>query len=66
MTILPQKVINSMTQFMKIITRILIDYISKWAMPFLNDIEIKKSKDIAVNHEQIAFEIRRKILKHIH
>ena len=54
-----------MTQFCKIMFRILIDYINKKTMSFLNDVEIKKSKNIFANHKKITFDIRKKTLKHI-
>ena len=34
-------------------------------MSFLNDVEIKKFKKIFANYEKIAFNIRKKIFKHI-
>ena len=45
--------------------KILIDHINKKTMSFLNDVEIKKSKNIFANHKKIAFDIRKKTLKHI-
>ena len=54
-----------MTQFCRIMSKILIDYENKKTMSFLNDVEIKKSKNISTNHEKIAFEIRKKALNHI-
>ena len=45
--------------------KILIDYINKKTMSFLNDVKIKKFKNIFANYEKIAFDIRKKILKHI-
>ena len=60
-----QKTINSMTQFCRIMSKILINHINKKTMSFLNDVEIKKLKKISANHEKIAFDIRKKTLKHI-
>ena len=54
-----------MTQFCRIMSKILIDHINKKTMSFLNDVEIKEFKNIFVNHEKIAFDIRKKALKHI-
>jgi hypothetical protein len=64
MIILLMKAINSITQFVRIIMKILIDYIFDVARSFLNDIEIKNSK-IKYDNEEIAFDIRRYILEHI-
>ena len=65
MTIFFQKTINSIMQFCRIMFKILIDYINKKTMLFLNDVEIKKFKNISANYEKIAFNIRKKTLKHI-
>ena len=45
--------------------KIPIDHINKNTMLFLNDVEIKKSKNIFANHEKIAFDIRKKTFEHI-
>ena len=45
--------------------KILIDYINKKAMSFLNNVDIKESKNISANHEKIGFNIRKKALKYI-
>ena len=34
-------------------------------MPFLNDVEIKKFNNVFANHEKIASEICKKVLKYI-
>ena len=34
-------------------------------MSFLNNVKIKKFKNVFVNYEKIAFNIRKKTLKHI-
>ena len=65
MTIFFQKTINSVMQFCRIMFEILIDYINKKTISFLNDVKIKKLKNIFANHEKIAFDICKKALKHI-
>ena len=60
-----QKTINSIMQFCWIMFKILINHINKKTMSFLNDVEIKKFKNVFVKHEKIAFDIRKKALKHI-
>ena len=65
MTTFFQKTINSVTQFCRIMFKILIDHINKKTMSFLNNVEIKKSKNSFANYEKIAFDIRKKTLKHI-
>ena len=45
--------------------KILIDYINKKTMSFLNNVEIKKFKNIFANYEKIAFDIRKKTFEHI-
>ena len=64
-TIFSQKAINSVTQFVKTITRILMNYISRIALFFFDDIDVKKSQNIFENHKKILFEIRKKIFEHI-
>jgi hypothetical protein len=56
--------INSMTQFVRVINKIIVDYVSHHALSFVDDIEVKKSK-ITYNNEFILFEIRRYVMKHI-
>ena len=46
-------------------SKILIDHINKKTMSFLNDVEIKKFKNIFANYKKIAFDIRKKAFKHI-
>ena len=65
MMIFFQKIINSVTQFCKIMFKILIDYINKKTMSFLNDVEIKKFKNIFASYKEIAFDIRKKTVKYI-
>ena len=64
MTILFQKIINSVAQFMRIIIRIFRDYIFDKIKFFFDDIEIKKSKTI-YNDETIIFNICKYMTKHI-
>ena len=64
MTIFSQKTINSVTQFVKIITRILMNHISRIAF-FFDDVNVKKFQNIFENHKKILFKIRKKIFKHI-
>ena len=65
MTIFFQKAINFVTQFCRIMFKILIDYINKKAMLFLNDVNIKESKNISANYKKITCDICKKALKHI-
>jgi hypothetical protein len=64
MTTLSMRAINSVAQFVRIIMKILIDYISDVARSFLDDIEIKNSKT-KYDNEEVASSIRRYILEHI-
>jgi hypothetical protein len=64
MTILSMRAINSVAQFIRIVMKILIDYILEVARSFLDDIEIKNSKT-KYNNEEVASSIRRYILEHI-
>ena len=65
MTTLFQRATNSVGQFMRIITRILMEHIPRVTLPFMNDIEIKKPKNTSENNEKTAANIKKKILKHI-
>ncbi len=56
--------INSMTQFVRMINKIIVDHVFHHAFSFVNDIEMKKSK-ITYNNEFIFSEIRRYVMKHI-
>jgi hypothetical protein len=58
------RAINSVAQFVRIIIKILIDYILDVARFFLDNIEIKNSKT-KYDNKKIAFNIRRYIFKHI-
>ena len=64
MTILFQKIINFVAQFVRIIIRIFCDYIFDKAKFFFDDIEIKKLKTI-YNDEKIIFDICKYMTKHI-
>jgi hypothetical protein len=56
--------INSMTQFVRMINKIIVNHVFHHAFSFVNNIEVKKSK-ITYNNEFIFFEIRRYVMKHI-
>ena len=64
MTILFQKIINFVAQFVRIIIRIFRDHIFDKIRFFFDNIEIKKSKTI-YNDEKIIFNIRKYMTKHI-
>jgi hypothetical protein len=63
MTIL-MKATNSMTQFIRVVNKIIVDHVFHHALFFVDDIEVKKLK-IKYNNEFILFEIRRYVMKHI-
>jgi hypothetical protein len=58
------KTINFVTQFVRMINKIIVDHVFHHAFSFVNDIKVKKSK-ITYNNEFILFEIRRYVMKHI-
>jgi hypothetical protein len=58
------KIINSVTQFVRMINKIIVDHVFHHAFSFVNDITMKKSK-IMYNNEFILSEIRRYVMKHI-
>ena len=61
-----QSVINSISQFVRVIIKILEEYISHRALPFLNDIEIKSLKSRYNNEEKPDLPgVRKFVLKHI-
>jgi hypothetical protein len=64
MTTIFMSAINSMTQFVRVINKIIADHVSHHALSFVNDIEVKESK-ITYNNEFILSEIRRYVMKHI-
>src|SRR6266498_5221298 len=61
---LPQEVINSVTQFARIIIKILQKYIPRLYFPFLDDIGVKEFK-IRYDDTRVFFGIRRFILEHV-
>jgi hypothetical protein len=64
MTTIFMKAINSVTQFVWMINKIIVDHVFHHALSFVNDIEMKESK-ITYNDEFIVSEIRRYVMKHI-
>ncbi len=62
--ILPQGVINSVIQFVRVMTKILENFISEICWPFIDNIRVKGSK-ILYNNEEIEPGIKRYILEHI-
>jgi alpha-D-ribose 1-methylphosphonate 5-triphosphate synthase subunit PhnL len=64
MIIIFMKAINFVTQFVRVINKIIVDHVLHHALSFVNDIEVKKSK-ITYNDEFIVSEIRRYVMKHI-
>jgi hypothetical protein len=64
MTTILIKAINSVTQFVRMINKIIADHVFHHALSFVDDIEMKKSK-ITYNDEFIVSEIRRYVMKHI-
>ena len=63
-TTLSQKTINSVTQFARITIKILQKHILCLYFPFLDNIDVKRSK-IRYDDARIFFNIRRFILEHI-
>ncbi len=64
MTTILMKAINSVTQFVRMINKIIADHVLHHALSFVDDIEMKGSK-ITYNDEFIVSEIRRYVMKHI-
>ena len=62
-TILPQDAINLITQFIRVITKILQDHLSR-CLSFIDDIGIKNPK-IIYNNEKMTPGIRKYMLEHI-
>jgi hypothetical protein len=58
------KAINSVTQFVRMINKVIVDHVFHHAISFVNDIKMKKSK-ITYNNKFILSEIRRYVMKHI-
>ena len=63
MTTLPQNAINSVTQFIRVITKIFQDHLSRY-LPFINNIGVKGPKTI-YNNKEMTPNIRKYVLKHI-
>jgi hypothetical protein len=63
-TIILQKIINSIAQFVRIVTKILKKYIPHVCLPFMNNINIKGPKT-TYNNKKVVFRIRKYILKYI-
>ncbi len=64
MTTILMKAINSVTQFVRVINKIIADHVSHHALSFVDDIKMKELK-ITYNDEFIVSEIRRYVMKHI-
>jgi hypothetical protein len=64
MTTIFMKAINFVTQFVRMIYKIIVDHVFHHALSFVDDIKIKKLKT-TYNNEFILFEIRRYVIKHI-
>jgi hypothetical protein len=64
MTTIFMKAINFVTQFVRMINKIIVDHVFHHALSFVNDIKIKESK-MTYNNEFILSEIRRYVMKHI-
>jgi hypothetical protein len=64
MTTILMKAINFVTQFVRVINKIIVDHVFHHALSFVNDIEVKELKTM-YNNEFILFEIRRYVMKHI-
>lgn len=63
-TTLPQGATNSVSQFQRVMTRILKDHIPKRAMPFLDDIGVKGPTS-TYEGEEVEPGVRRFVLEHI-
>ncbi len=64
MTTILMKATNSVTQFVRVVNKIIVDHVSHHALFFVDDIEVKELK-IKYNNKFILFEIRRYVMKHI-
>src|SRR6266536_2411186 len=62
-TTLPQNAINLITQFIRVIIKILQDHLSRYLL-FINDIGVKGPK-IIYNNEEMAPSIRKYVLEYI-
>jgi len=63
MTTLPQNATNSVTQFVRVITKILQDHLSR-CLPFIDHIGVKGPK-IIYNNEEMISGIRKYVLEYI-
>ncbi len=64
MTTIFMKATNSVTQFVRVVNKIIVDHVLHHALFFVDDIEVKEFK-IKYNNEFILSEIRRYVMKHI-
>jgi hypothetical protein len=64
MTIIFMKAINFVTQFVRMINKIIVDHVLHHALSFVDDIKVKELKT-TYNNEFILSEIRRYVMKHI-
>jgi hypothetical protein len=64
MTTIFMRMINFVTQFVRMINKIIVDHVFHHAFSFVDDIKVKESK-ITYNDEFIVSEIRRYVMKHI-
>jgi alpha-D-ribose 1-methylphosphonate 5-triphosphate synthase subunit PhnL len=64
MTTIFMKAINFVTQFVRVINKIIVDHVLHHALSFVDDIKVKESKT-TYNNEFILSEIRRYVMKHI-
>ncbi len=55
---------NSVSQFQKVVTRILQDHIPSRAMPFLDDVGVKGPL-LRYGNEEVMLGVRRFILEHL-
>jgi hypothetical protein len=63
-TIILQRITNSITQFVRIVTKILKKHIPHVCLSFINNIDVKNPKT-TYNNEKVISGIRKYILKHI-
>ena len=64
MTMVPQKVTNSVAQFMRIVTKILAPHLREKTRHFVNNIVVKRPKTLYDN-EKVAPGIYQYIIQHI-
>ena len=63
-TMLAQNTTNLVTQFVRIVLKILAPNLRDWAKPFLDDIGVKRLKTM-YNNKELAFEIKQYVVEHI-